>query len=389
MDRTKWCGLKFKTLLCPLVLLLASCASGGQVNEQDRPCVVAFDMGSSGVRAGENLSDKQAEQRFDYFTLFANTGSLNASEAQLTDSFKNLPVRAKLNSSCKRIGGGFSVWRMAQSGEPDQLNAMLQRLYENTGVAVFVIPQHREGHYAFQAAKAKLGDLLDSSHILDIGGGSFQVAGADTGFGLQLGQKSIYQVLCKRLRAIRNSLEGNECQLEVLSIFERDTLRQYMQQYLQAHLVSSNCKKSQCPQSLTAISKPVTKGVYPLLTKLEVSEATGVISFKDLNLAVNTVSTMKLSDLSLRLGTHSEFNKYLISDLIFLEALSRWLNLEKFKVAEVDVNNVYGLTRDPVLLSLSDQFPCYLSGISRYPTKSLEELDKNCKKIELERNSLQ
>jgi hypothetical protein len=97
------------------------------------------------------------------------------------------------------LGGGFSAWRLAWRQDGARLSQHLETLREQTGVAVLVIPAAVEGRYGHDSAKQALGPRLQTTHILDIGGGSMQVASHERSFGIELGQKSWTHQLCQTL----------------------------------------------------------------------------------------------------------------------------------------------------------------------------------------------
>lgn len=377
----------FKSLVM-FICLLGLHPGGWATGMVGHPCVVAFDLGSSGIRVGATHSDLIVESRFDYFGAYMKSGSMDGSLSQLVDSLKTLLDKTESNSECRRLAGGFSVWRMSLAKEPDRLKAMLKSIHDTTGVAIFVITQSREGRYAFEAAKAKLGSKLDTTHILDLGGGSFQVSDSSGGVGLQLGQKSVYQLLCQQLKMIRSSAPESDCSLDALSTSELESLRQYMREHLKIQLPDLVCALPHCVKSLTAISRPVTKGVYPMLGKLGMVSRPGVMLQSELSAAINSIAPLSLSGLTSKLDLHGNFSQFLISDSIFLEAVTKQFELSEIKVAEVEVNNVYGLSRDITLQSLSSRFDCYLFQISSSQSTDFEAMEHTCRKEELERKPL-
>ena len=78
---------------------------------------------------------------------------------------------------------------MATQEDRRKLAGDLEAIRSASGVAVLVIPQRQEGAYGYLGARHLLGNRLTTSHILDIGGGSLQIAGESHSFGALFGQK--------------------------------------------------------------------------------------------------------------------------------------------------------------------------------------------------------
>ena len=127
------------------------------------------------------------------------------------------------------------------------------------GVAILVVPQLTEGAYGYFGARQLLGDALTSTHILDIGGGSLQVAGEKTTFGEALGQKVWHRHLCQEIR----NCETVPCTLQPMTGDELAIARQLVAEKLKGVATA-------LPErvSMTAISRPVSRGVLPAIDKL-------------------------------------------------------------------------------------------------------------------------
>ena len=156
--------------------------------------------GSSGIRAGATDSERTARREFDALTRSgAGKGPAALAPASIS-ALRELPNEAKFGSRCAAVGGGFSAWRLALQQDAKGLIETLARIHAESGVAVLVVPADREGAYGHYAARQLLGRRLTTTHVLDIGGGSLQIAGEKRSFAAPLGQKSWHRLLCEHLR---------------------------------------------------------------------------------------------------------------------------------------------------------------------------------------------
>lgn len=315
-------------------------------------CRIAFDMGSSGVRAaasgaGDGLL--MPTRDLDLLTPLMQGQRLELLLPAVESALRELPQQAKLPLSCRRLGGGFSAWRMAWRQEGAHLGKQLEKLREQTGVAVLVIPAAVEGRYGYDSAKQALGLRLQTSHILDIGGGSMQVAGHDRSFGIELGQKSWAKQLCQTLG--RDS--GVACQLLPLRTQELQQARDLASQQLQALPAEVG------PGTLTAISRPVTRGIRSALRSLGLAQGES-ISAHELGMAIERLSPMVLADVVQLTGQTANFAPYLVSDMLLVEAVMKVMKLSALALAEASVNNLPALLRDERAYAWSQRHPCYV-----------------------------
>jgi exopolyphosphatase/pppGpp-phosphohydrolase len=153
------------------------------------------------------------------------------------------------------------------------------------GVAVLVIPAAVEGRYGHDSAKQALGPRLQTSHILDIGGGSMQVASHERSFGIELGQKSWAHQLCQTLGRDTSAA----CQLLPFHRLELQQARDLASQELRALSAEVG------PGTLTAISRPVTRGIRSALRSLGMAQGES-ISAQELSTAIDRLSTMALAE---------------------------------------------------------------------------------------------
>jgi hypothetical protein len=335
-------------LACCLVLLPA---------QADQACRIAFDVGSSGIRAGSDASPATARVDIDYLGDLWADGRIDSTLGDTARALQELPRQADFPGDCARIAGGFSAWRMAlEKASGEELAATLSEIHRRSGVAILVIPQGVEGRYGYVAAERGLDGRLHSSHILDIGGGSLQVAGRAGAWGRPLGQKAWNRLLCDELRP------GADCALPVLGGEELERARRLAGERLQdlAGTLSG-------PVTLTAISRPVSRGLYPALKRLAADGGmpADAVDPRGFTLAAAQAAIARLAPLaaderSARSGVAPPFSAYLVSDLILVEGILKATGASRLEVAEVDITNVPGLLEDDRAFAWACRYGCYL-----------------------------
>lgn len=338
------------------VLLAAS------VTAEER-CRVAFDMGSSGIRAGATNSSVTASANIDYLgPQWAGRG-LEETLAPTMAALREMPEKAGFDAECERVGGGFSAWRLAAQSNGSELAAMLERILAATGVAVLVIPQAQEGAYGYLGARQLLGTALASSHVLDIGGGSLQIAGAQTSFGDMLGQKAWHRHLCQEIR----NAESAPCSLQPMTGDELAIARALLAEKLKDLGVALPG-----PISMTAISRPVSRGVLPALLKLSgEKDSRQRFSRTELTIAIERLARMTMEETAAHLGGSSGHMAWLLSDMLLVEGLLQATGGETLTVAEIDLTNIPGLLADDRAYAWRKRYACYLDrlrslGIAAY-----------------------
>jgi hypothetical protein len=326
--------------------LLAVFATAGE------PCRIAFDMGSSGIRAGE--AGRPEVMRADIDTLAPLSAGRGLAEtiAPTIAALRELPANGGFDEDCMRLGGGFSAWRMAAQENRQQLASDLNAIRAASGVAVLVIPQRQEGVYGYQGARQLLGDSLTTSHILDIGGGSLQIAGERHSFGALFGQKLWHRELCK---ALRNSTEL-PCQLQPMTPQEVGSAHALLRSRLQG--IARDLPQG---ATMTAISRPVTRGVGPAVARL-FNRPAGLseISPAMLRATLELHAGLSLDDMTERLGSERKHAAYLISDLLLVEGLMQATGDHDLRIAEIDLTNLPGLLADDRGYRWAAQHDCYL-----------------------------
>lgn len=341
-----------RTLLAGLAgCLLGAVATAGE------PCRIAFDMGSSGIRAGESGRPEVMRADIDYLApLSAGRGLAETLPATIA-ALRDLPGQGRFGQDCPRLGGGFSAWRIAAKEDQEKLATDLEAIRKASGVAVLVIPQRQEGAYGYQGARQLLGSRLTTSHILDIGGGSLQVAGEHHSFGALFGQKLWHRELCK---ALRNSAEL-PCTLQPMTTNDLDAARRLLRDRLQdiAHDLPQGA-------TLTAISRPVTRGVAPAVTH-QFNRPAGLteISPTMLRATLELNAGLSLEAMAEHLGVERKHAAFLISDMLLVEGLMETTGGHDLRIAEIDLTNLPGLLADDRGYHWTENHDCYLQRLRK------------------------
>lgn len=357
----------------PAALLRACCCALGLVlgaasAAADESCRIAFDLGSSGIRAGASASRLTTRADIDYLAPLLAGRGLQETEAATIDALHDLPAQGGFAGDCAQVGGGFSVWRLALAKDAGGLSDLLARLRAASGVAVLVIPPQQEGAYAYYAAQRALGRQLASSHVLDIGGGSLQIAGAQSSYVDTLGQKVWQRELCRNIRQSANaSALSAPCVLQPLSGDELARARALLAQRLAG--VAAALPPA---VTMTAISRPLTRGVKPALARLFGGAAVADgIRLTTISAAIEQLAGLGVGEAAALLGIPVDYAGYLLSDLLLVEGLLQATHGETLHVAEVDLSNVPGLLADERAFRWRANYACYLerlrsSGLEAY-----------------------
>lgn len=314
---------------------------------------MAFDIGSSGVRVGASSSAAQAHIDIDYLTpLWAGRG-LDETLAATVAALKNLPLEAGLPAPCDRVAGAFSAWRLAWQQAAGDTAALMARLQADTRVAVLVMPQAVEGAFAYASARQVLGPRLATSHVLDIGGGSFQIAGARTTYGQALGQKSWHQVLCATLRQSAVA----SCDLHPMSAADLRWARRLLDDKFSGMALALGPLPT-----LTAISRPVTRGVAPAVRLLVAgkTESTTPLSAKDIRTAIARLAGLSTEKAAALVNSQAAYATYLLSDMLLLEGVLRATGDADVQVIEGTLSILPALLADDKAFLWSARYGCYL-----------------------------
>ena len=320
-------------------------------------CRVAFDIGSSGIRAGASNSTAMPQTDIDYLGPLWAGGSLRQTLAPTVAALRELPRDAGFGPDCERVGGGFSAWRLALQQDAGELLAVMARVRADSGVAVLVVPQAIEGSYAYTGTRLALGPTLATSHVLDIGGGSLQVADADHSFGAALGQKSWHRLLCITLG------RGGDapCTLQPLTGDELAAARRLAKESLQG-------LEAALPEAvrMTAISRPVTRGILPALEHLG-SATTNPPSLlrSDIEAAIARIAPLSVAETAKLIDKPKHLAAYLISNLLLVEELLRATGSDELQAVDIELNNIAGLLADDRAYAWGRHYDCYLERLGR------------------------
>lgn len=333
-------------------------------------CRIAYDMGSSGIRVGAAGQPDTAQQDIDFLAPQWVGRSLEEVVVPTIIALRELPQRAGLQRDCTAVGGGFSAWRLAATRNARELAGQLARIQRESGVAVLVIPQAREGHYGYLAARRSLGERLSTSHILDIGGGSLQIAGEGSVFGMALGQKAWLRELCGEL----HPGSALPCSLQPLTPERLALARALLDRQLAK-------QPGSLPPSitLTAISRPVTRGVAPAVEKLlRIRLTEAGLAAADLSRAVALLAVLTPEEAATRLATPPKYLAYLLSDMILVDGLLRSTGVNTLKIAEAELTNVPGLLADEHAYAWAAQYGCYLQQLERHGIAAFTRAPSRC-----------
>lgn len=335
---------------CVIGLSAATVAHAG-----DDECRIAFDVGSSGIRVGASGSAGTARVDIDYLTPLWEGRGLGQIIAPTAAALQGLPLQARLDPACAKMAGGFSAWRLAWSQIPAQTVSALAQIHAASGVALLVIPQTIEGRYGYTAARQKLGDQLQTSHILDIGGGSLQVAGESSSYGQALGQKFWHRILCQQLRPDAPL----PCTLQPLDAPALTTARRVLQEKLQDLPAALPA-----PITMTAISRPVTQGVrmavQQALALKSGGQNGGLLQRAELSAAIEQLAPLSLADTVQHTGIPAAYAGYVLSDMLLVEGILQATAGQSVHLQEVRVANVPGLLADTQAFAWASRYSCYL-----------------------------
>ena len=309
-------------------------------------------MGSSGIRAGASGSPVTTQVAIDYLDpLWAGRG-LEETVAPTIAALNDLPREAGFPADCARVGGGFSAWRLALEQDVERLADILARIRAASAVAVLVIPQLQEGAYGYSGARQLLGDQLTTSHVLDIGGGSLQIAGERSAWGDMLGQKAWHRRLCQEIR----NAESLPCELQPMTSDELATARALL-----AELLGGVAAALPGTVTLTAISRPVSRSVAPAVARLAPSGAgADALQRPAISAAIGRIAGLTGSETMVATGNSSDHVAYLLSSMLLVEGVLLATGGESLRVAEVDLTNLPGLLADDRAFAWGQRHGCYL-----------------------------
>ena len=339
--------------LLPALAVIFALFSGSTATAGE--CRTAFDMGSSGIRAGSTASTATGRADIDYLAPQWAGRGLGETVPPTINALRDLPRQAGFPADCAAVGGGFSAWRLAAEQDSVGLVGHLARIRAESGVAVLVIPQDQEGRYGYFGARALLGGQLQTTHIIDIGGGSLQIAGADGGFGAMLGQKAWFKTLCAGL----HQRAPEACTVQTLTSDELARARALAA----AQWSGLETALPVGHMSLTAISRPVTRGVLPALQTLQ-GEPFRQIALAELSSAIDRLAGLSLAETAALTGKTPEEATFLLSTMLLLESAMHATGVKEVQVAELDLNNLPGLLADDRAFAWTQRYACYLTRLA-------------------------
>ncbi|MBF0190892.1 MAG: hypothetical protein HQL99_07035 [Magnetococcales bacterium] len=343
---------------------------GWQTPGMAEPCRIAFDVGSSGIRVGPTPQSKTAKVAIDYLSDVWPDHTIDQTEEATIQALLSLPGSAGIPAGCRGVAGGYSAWRLAlQQGDRARLIATLRTIHARTRVPLFVIPQSVEGTHGHLAAEKKLGDRLKTPFILDLGGGSVQIAGKTTGWGTDLGQKAWRKLYCAQVKKNPDPT----CPPNPVGPTARDETARLL-----APRVAEAAQQVGSGMKITAVSAPVVKAIHPVLRFLAETRhaipAEGVdqegFDRKTLAAAIDLLSPLDdaaiarlLEDTSVNPAKpvcEARFLPTLVTDMLLIHTLMNGLKVERLEVAFAPITNVPGLLADPNAAAWADHYPCYL-----------------------------
>lgn len=368
-----WRGWSAKLVFCLFFGFTAAHALSGAA-AADEACRIAFDMGSSGIRAGASNHAATARAEIDFLApLWAGRG-LDELLPATAEALLDLPRQAGFDSTCQRMGGGFSAWRLAAEQNPARLAEQLGALHAATGVAVLVIPQIREGAYGYRGARQLLGERLKTSHILDIGGGSLQVAGDETTFGEPLGQKVWHRRLCLAF----GRGEPPSCQLQPMTPLELTAARALAQAALQGVAPALGG-----PATMTAISRPVSRGVLPAVNRLIPRQRDRHrLLADDLAQAIDLLAPRSADATAQAVDSKPAYVNYLLSDMLLVEGLLAATHSRELTVAEIDLTNLPGQLADDKAYQWAGRHACYRARLASAGVAAFDSDPAGCVEAE-------
>lgn len=353
-----------------LVLCFSFLVAFGPLQAQEN-CRIAFDIGSSGIRTGSTISPKSARTNINYLDPIWEGLGIGETITPTIVALRDLPNSSGFPEHCARVAGSFSAWRLALEQNPSHLVQMLERVRQESGVAILVIPQLQEGAYGYVGAQRQLGEKLRTSHILDIGGGSLQIAGQQHSYGEMLGQKAWRRALCQALRQTVSST----CTLQPLKHGDLATARSLALDKL--HMIEQALPFGKV--TMTAISRPVTRGIFPAMKQLfPDTPLRQTIRLPVLTGVINDLAPLTLEETIARTKQPNTHIGDLIPTMLLVEALLQTTGTPEMQVAEIDLDNLSGLLGDEKAYAWERHYNCYLDRLLSLGTSAYDSDPTTC-----------
>lgn len=364
-----------------LAMLVSACAGAA---EPASACKVGFDIGSSGIRVGATHDGRDGRVAIDYLGDVWADGIIDATNDSTVAALDALG--GGTGTGCTRVAGGYSAWRLAveRAGAP-RVADTLAALHRRSGVAIFVIPQAVEGSYGYVGAKHLLGERLTTPYILDIGGGSMQIASIQGGWGTALGQKAWRKLFCARIKGSDDAAcAPNPVGADAIAR-AREVLAPQVQE-ARASLATG--------LRVTAVSAPVVRGIHPLLAALSarhaiagnvdpqgfdrtaVDSAIVLLGERDDGAILRLLECEGGSATALCSG---RFAATMVTDMLLVRTFMEGLAIGRLEVAEADLTNVPGILADPRAAAWAARYDCYLETLRRQGTAAFTASSQGCR----------
>lgn len=348
-------------------IVLALLLSAGAATAEPAGCTVGFDIGSSGIRVGASHDGRDGRVAIDYLGDVWADGAIDATDDATAAALTRLG-----SAGCTQVAGAYSAWRLALEREgAARVADTLDKLHRQSGVAIFVIPQAVEGSYGYAGAQRLLGTRLATPYILDIGGGSMQIASAQGGWGTALGQKAWRKLFCAEVKGSTDAT----CAPNPVGPDAIARARGML-----AHEVATARASLGTGLRVTAVSAPVVRGIHPLLSALAGRHAiAGVVDGHGfdriaLDSAVALLGERDDGAILRELGCaehdsaplcSGRFAATMVTDMLLVRTFMEGMAIDRLEVAEADLTNVPGILADPRATAWAAHYQCYLETLRR------------------------
>lgn len=348
----------FAAALLALLLPVAAAA-------EPAGCTVGFDIGSSGIRVGASHDGRDGRVAIDYLADVWADGAIDATDDATVAALTRLG-----DGGCVQVAGAYSAWRLALEREgAARVADTLDKLHRQSGVAIFVIPQAVEGSYGYLGARRLLGPRLATPAILDIGGGSMQIASAQGGWGTALGQKAWRKLFCAEIKGNADST----CAPNPVGADAIARARAVL-----APEVAEARAALGTGLRVTAVSAPVVRGIHPLLLALAGRHAIGgrvdgagfdraamdsaiaVLAEHDDGAILRLLGCAEHDPAPLCSG---RFAATMVTDMLLVRSFMEGLAIDRLEVAEADLTNVPGILADPRAAAWAAHYDCYVENL--------------------------
>ena len=114
--------------------------------------------------------------------------------------------------------------------------------------------------------------------------------------------------------------------------------------------------------TLTAISRPITRGVAPAVRLLVTGKTGGAdqLAAKDISTVITKIAGLSHEKIATLTGIPSSFAGYLLSDMLLLEGLLRATGGTDMKAIEGTLSILPALLADDKAFTWSTRYSCYL-----------------------------